>query len=252
MTALVTDHLPATLPRYLMGVGTPIDLLESVHRGVDMFDCIAPLQVAQRGLAFTSHGKLQLRRSVYKFSTEALDTQCPCQTCKHYSRGYLHHLIKTEEILGWHLVGLHNLTFYHRLMQEMREHILNNDFLSYYKTQRTELVRIDEENPTRPPKKTKMPRPTRLGDYEIHQSAQGFCSLRQLSSGEVMHSVNAPSEEANRLYIEQSCLAERLLASHSDSRERRNNSPHLPGNRAFTQQHISADSITIWDVGLGA
>jgi hypothetical protein len=101
-----------------MGVGTPIDLLESVHRGVDMFDCIMPSQLAQRGVVFTSQGKLRLRRSVYKFAEEAIDAQCSCQTCQHYSRAYLHHLVKTDEILGWHLLTLHNLTFYHRLMQE--------------------------------------------------------------------------------------------------------------------------------------
>ena len=231
MTALVTDHLPTTLPRYLMGVGTPIDLLESVHRGVDMFDCIIPSQLGQRGLAFTSQGKLQLRRSVYKFAEEALDAQCACQTCQHYSRAYVHHLIKSDEILGWYLLSTHNLTFYHRLMREMRDSILQDDFLSFYEKKRTELVRTDEENPSRPPKKTKITRPTRLGDYEIHRSAQDFCSIRQLSSGEVMHSVNAPSEEANRLYVEQSCLASRLVVGRIDSddssRERGSKQPPL-------------------------
>ena len=229
MTDLVTDYLPTTLPRYLMGVGTPIDLLESVHRGVDMFDCIMPSQLAQRGVVFTSQGKLRLRRSVYKFLEAPLDAQCDCQTCQHYSRAYLHHLIKADEVLGWHLLGLHNLTFYHRLMREMRDSILRDDFLSYYEKMRSELVRSDEENPSHPPKKTKITRPTHLGNYEIHRSAQGFCSIRQQSSGEVMHSVNDPSEEANRLYIEQSCLAARLV-----------------------QQPAPADALVIWDVGLGA
>ena len=229
MTALVTAELPSSLPRYLMGVGTPLDLLESVHRGVDMFDCIAPLQVAQRGLAFTAHGKLQLRRSVYKFAEERLDAQCECQTCQHYARAYLHHLIKAEEILGWHLVGVHNLTFYHRLMREMREHILHDTFLPYYEQQRTALLRTDAENPSQPPPRTKTRRSTCLGDYEVHRAPQGFASIRQRSSGEVMHSVNAPSEEANRLYIEQSGLSARLV----------------------TQRNLT-DPLVIWDVGLGA
>ena len=137
MTALVTDYLPTTLPRYLMGVGTPIDILESVHRGVDMFDCIMPTQLAQRGVVFTSQGKLKLHRSVYKFSEEPLDAQCECQTCHHYSRAYLHHLIKSSEVLGWHLLGTHNLAFYHRLMREMRDSILRDDFLSYYEKKRS-------------------------------------------------------------------------------------------------------------------
>lgn len=229
MTALVTDFLPSTLPRYLMGVGTPLDLLESVHRGVDMFDCIIPSQLALRGVVFTSHGKLQLRRSVYKFSEAPLDANCDCQTCRHYSRAYLHHLIKTDEYLGWHLLGLHNLTFYHRLMREMRESISRDDFLVYYRKKRGELERSDEDNPSRPPKKAKPILSARLGDYEIHHSTQGFASLRHISSGEVLHSVNAPDEEANRLYIEQSCLAARLV-----------------------QQPTAADPLVIWDVGLGA
>jgi queuine tRNA-ribosyltransferase len=229
LTELVTAHLPSELPRYLMGVGAPIDILECVHRGVDMFDCIIPSQLALRGLAFTSHGKLQLRRSVYKFVEDPIDAQCDCQTCQHYSRAYIHHLVKADEFLGWHLLGMHNLAFYHRLMREMRDSILRNDFLSYYEKKRIELARTDEEHPSRPPKKAKPAQPARLGDYEIHRSAQGFSSIRHLSSGEVMHSVNAPSEEANRLYVEQSCLAARLV-----------------------KQPPPTDELVIWDVGLGA
>src|SRR6185436_15616966 len=97
-TSHVTDSLPARLPRYLMGVGTPIDLLESVHLGVDMFDCIIPSQFAQRGVVFTSGGKIQLRRSVHKFSETPVDAHCACQACRDYSRAYLHHLIKAEEV----------------------------------------------------------------------------------------------------------------------------------------------------------
>jgi len=229
LTALVTTQLPHALPRYLMGVGTPIDLLESVHRGVDMFDCIIPSQLAQRGVAFTSQGKLQLRRSVYKFVEDPLDAQCECPTCQHYSRAYLHHLVKADEFLGWHLLGVHNLAFYHRLMREMRDSILRDDFLSYYEQKRSELVQTDAENPSRPPKKARAAQPARLGDYEVHRSVQGFSSLRHISSGEVLHSMNAPSEEANQLYVEQSCLAARMV-----------------------QQPASTDALVIWDVGLGA
>jgi queuine tRNA-ribosyltransferase len=229
LTGLVTELLPKQLPRYLMGVGTPIDILEGVHRGVDMFDCIIPAQLAQRGVAFTSQGKLQLRRSVYKFLEDSVDARCDCQTCRQYSRAYIHHLVKSDEFLGWHLLGIHNMTFYHRLMREMRESILRGDFLSYYEQKRLELVRTDEQNPGRPPKKNKTSRPARLGDYEIHTSARGFFSIRQISSGEVMHSVNAPGDEANRLYIEQSFLDARLL-----------------------RREAPADELVIWDVGLGA
>src|SRR5690606_10527486 len=96
-TEIAAALLPHDRPRYLMGVGTPIDILEAVHRGVDLFDCILPSQLAQRGVAFTSQGKFQLRRTVYKFDESSLDPQCDCETCRDYSKAYLHHLYKAEE-----------------------------------------------------------------------------------------------------------------------------------------------------------
>jgi len=227
-TDAVTDHLPEDRPRYLMGVGTPIDILEAVHRGVDMFDCIIPSQVAQRGTAFTAKGKIQLRRSVYKFSDAKLDPDCNCRTCREYSRGYLHHLIKTEETLGWQLVTQHNLTFYHRITAEMRAAILNDTFVDYYERARIDFVGTDEENPMNHPERKRWPRPKHLGDYEIVSSPEGFSSIRQRSSGETMHSVSRPSDEAERLYVQQSRLAERL------------------------RSEPAAETLTIWDVGLGA
>ncbi len=229
-THLATEHLPKSLPRYLMGVGTPIDILEAVHRGVDMFDCIIPSQLAQRGVAFTSQGKFMLRRGVYKLDEAPLDSACPCATCRTYSRAYIHHLVKADETLGWHLLSVHNFTFYHRLMAEMRASILRNDFAAFYARMRPELMRTDEDNPARPSKPCRKRGPSRLGDYEIHRSPQGFNSIRQLSSGEVMHSVSPPEEEANLLYIEQSALAARLGSNPS----------------------VSPAELVIWDVGLGA
>ncbi len=227
-TAIATEMLPENLPRYLMGVGTPIDILEAVHRGVDMFDCIIPNQYGQRGLAFTSVGNLQMRRSVYKFSEEKLDPSCDCLACANYSRAYLHHLMKTEEPLGWHLLTLHNITFYHKLMSEMRSHILAGTFLDFYNRKRKELVMRDEENPPTPMKVNsahKKNKKLQLGDYEVHDSGRGFSSIRQISSGEVMHSVNPPQEEAHNLYVMPSRIDERLK---------------------------ELDEVVIWDVGLGA
>jgi len=212
-----------------MGVGTPVDLLEAVHRGIDMFDCIIPSQLAQRGVAFTSQGKLQLRRTAYRLSEAALDTDCECPTCERYSRAYLHHLIKTDEVLGWHLLGQHNLSFYHRLMAQMRAAILNDEFLSFYRMKKAALILTDGAQPRQLPRNTRRRPTAALGDYEIYESPQGFRSLRQKSSGEVMHSVTAPSEEANKLYIEQSALAARLTEGALQQRE-----------------------LVIWDVGLGA
>jgi queuine tRNA-ribosyltransferase len=228
-TELVTEHLPADRPRYLMGVGTPIDILEAVHRGVDMFDCIIPTQLAQRGTAFTSHGRVHCRRTAYKFAEEPLDARCACSTCRRYARAYLHHLVKSDEPLGWTLLSTHNFAFYHRLMAEMRAAILRGDFAAYYERERAALARDDEVAPpvkARPRVKT----PPRLGDYERVTSPQGFSSIRQISSGEVMHSVSAPADEANRLYIEQSQLLARLRPRTPDDHE----------------------PLVVWDVGLGA
>src|SRR4051812_13980872 len=205
-TGLATEHLPKNLPRYLMGVGTPLDILEAVHRGVDMFDCIIPSQLAQRGTVFTSHGKLRLKRSVYKFSEEPIDASCRCQACREHTRAYLHHLVKADELLGWHLLSIHNLTFYHDLMRTMRASILAGGFGSFYERMRGELGRSDDDNPSVTPKPARAFKLPRLGDYEIHRGPGGFNSVRQISSGEVMHSVNDPDEEANRLYVEQSGL----------------------------------------------
>jgi queuine tRNA-ribosyltransferase len=229
-TALVTDHLPAHLPRYLMGVGTPIDILEAVHRGVDTFDCIIPTQLAQRGTAFTSHGRIHCRRGIYKLSEEPLDAACTCTTCAKYSRAYLHHLTKANEVLGWQLLSLHNLAFYTRLMAEIRAAILGGAFLPYYERQRLALVCEDEANPSVPTVKPRPKSAPHRGDYEIQTSAKGFSSIRQRSSGEVMHSVSAPADEANRLYIEQSRLALRLRRRTPDDEQ----------------------PLVVWDVGLGA
>ena len=128
LTEFTAQLLPADKPRYLMGVGTPLDILEAVHRGVDMFDCIMPTQLAQRGAVFTSRGFLQMRRGVYKFSKEKLDPACACPTCARYSRAYLHHLTKTSETLGWQLLGKHNIHFYHQLMRDIRASILAGRF----------------------------------------------------------------------------------------------------------------------------
>ncbi len=128
LTEFTAQLLPADKPRYLMGVGTPLDILEAVHRGVDMFDCIMPTQLAQRGAVFTSRGFLQMRRGVYKFSNDPLDPACACPTCARYTRAYLHHLTKSSETLGWQLLGKHNIHFYHQLMRNIRESILAGRF----------------------------------------------------------------------------------------------------------------------------
>ncbi len=120
MTALATSLLPAERPRYLMGVGTPEDLVESVAAGVDMFDCVLPTRNARNGHLFTSRGVVRIRNSHHRDSREPLDPDCACYTCRHYSRAYLHHLDKQNEILGARLNTWHNLAYYLNLMRELR------------------------------------------------------------------------------------------------------------------------------------
>ena len=112
--------LPAESPRYLMGVGTPADLLEGVLRGVDMFDCVMPTRNARNGHLFTSTGVLKLRNAKHKASTEPVDAECDCYTCSNFSRAYLAHLDKCNEILGSQLATIHNLRFYQRHMAGIR------------------------------------------------------------------------------------------------------------------------------------
>jgi len=116
----MAPHLPADKPRYLMGVGTPADLLESVRRGIDMFDCVMPTRNARNGNIFTSRGVIKLRNAKHKTSTLPLDEHCNCYTCANFSRAYLHHLDKCNEILGSQLNTMHNLHYYQSHMAGIR------------------------------------------------------------------------------------------------------------------------------------
>ncbi|MEZ5492599.1 MAG: tRNA guanosine(34) transglycosylase Tgt [Gammaproteobacteria bacterium] len=121
--AAVTPLMPAARPRYLMGVGTPQDIVDAVIQGVDMFDCVMPTRNARNGYLFTSRGLLKLRNSRYRKDTGPLDPDCDCYTCRNFSRSYLHHLDKCKEMLGAQLNTVHNLRFYQNLMQNLRQAI---------------------------------------------------------------------------------------------------------------------------------
>jgi len=116
----LTPVMPQDKPRYLMGVGTPSDLLEAVRRGVDMFDCVMPTRNARNSHIFTSKGVIKLRNSRHKLSTQPLDENCDCYTCKNFSRGYLHHLDKCREMLGAQLNTIHNIHYYQTHMRDIR------------------------------------------------------------------------------------------------------------------------------------
>jgi len=116
-------HLPADAPRYLMGVGKPEDIVAAVQRGVDMFDCVMPTRNARNGHLFTAEGDVRLKNARYRDDTAPLEEQCDCETCQHYSRAYLYHLLKSNEILGARLNTIHNIRYYQRLMAGLREAI---------------------------------------------------------------------------------------------------------------------------------
>jgi queuine tRNA-ribosyltransferase len=125
------EQLPSDKPRYLMGVGTPSDLVEAVERGIDMFDCVMPTRNARNGYLFTSNGIVKIRNAQYKLDIKPLDERCGCYTCQNYSRSYLHHLQRKNEILGARLNTIHNLHYYQDLMQQMRTAIENNAFVEF-------------------------------------------------------------------------------------------------------------------------
>ncbi|MBD8909563.1 tRNA guanosine(34) transglycosylase Tgt, partial [Methylorubrum zatmanii] len=120
MIETVEPHLPATKPRYLMGVGTPDDLMQSVMRGIDMFDCVMPTRAGRHGLAYTRHGRINLRNARHAEDTRPLDEASACPAARDYSRAYLHHLVRSEEILGMMLLTWNNLAYYQQLMAGMR------------------------------------------------------------------------------------------------------------------------------------
>ncbi|MEW6354270.1 MAG: tRNA guanosine(34) transglycosylase Tgt [Pseudomonadota bacterium] len=116
-------HMPAAQPRYLMGVGTPEDIVQAVQLGIDMFDCVLPTRNARNGHLFTHNGDIRIRNSRYEYDTRPLDEQCACYTCQNYSRAYLRHLDKAREILGARLNTIHNLHYYQELMRGLRQAI---------------------------------------------------------------------------------------------------------------------------------
>jgi queuine tRNA-ribosyltransferase len=140
MTARATESLPQDKPRYLMGVGTPTDLIEAVLRGVDMFDCIIPTKMAQQGYAYTFGGLVRASRSVFRLSDEPLDAQCDCYVCKRYTRGYLQHLMRGKHHLGSRMLSIHNVRHFQLLMGRLREAILKGSYAQMYRELRAAIA----------------------------------------------------------------------------------------------------------------
>jgi queuine tRNA-ribosyltransferase len=128
MVGVTAPLLPADKPRYLMGVGTPEDLVQAVERGVDFFDCVLPTRNARNGQLFTSRGKIVIRNALYREDAAAADSSCDCPVCRSYSRAYLRHLHQSGEVLGLRLNTLHNIAYYERLMRDMRSAILQGEW----------------------------------------------------------------------------------------------------------------------------
>jgi len=127
----LAERLPQDHPRYLMGVGTPEDIVEAVRRGIDMFDCVMPTRNARNGHLFTRNGVVRIRNAIHATDTRPLDPQCNCYTCRHYSRAYLRHLFRCNEILGSRLNTIHNLAYYQELMRGIRQAIEGNAFAGF-------------------------------------------------------------------------------------------------------------------------
>ena len=130
----VEPHMPADKPRYLMGVGTPENIIEGVYRGVDLFDCVMPARNARHGHVFTWDGRRNMLNSKYATDEEPLDPQCDCPTCRRHSRAYIHHLFKAGEMLAMRLCVMHNLYFYNTLVERIRAALDGGTFDEFYRT----------------------------------------------------------------------------------------------------------------------
>lgn len=130
---ILNPILPQNKPRYLMGVGSPEDILEGIEQGIDMFDCVMPTRNARNGMVFTRNGKLVIRNAIYKQDLRPIDDQCTCYACKNFSRAYIRHLFNVEEILGLRLTTIHNLHFYLQIINKARKAIIENRYLEFKK-----------------------------------------------------------------------------------------------------------------------
>lgn len=132
----VEPFMPSDRPRYLMGVGTPVNILEGVYRGVDMFDCVMPSRNARHGHLFTSQGIININNAKYEEDDSPIDGECNCPVCQKFSRAYIRHLIKSGEMLGLRLAVMHNLYFYNNLFEEIRNHLDNGTYETFYREKR--------------------------------------------------------------------------------------------------------------------
>jgi queuine tRNA-ribosyltransferase len=231
VVARTAELLPEDRPRYLMGVGTPPDLLEAIARGVDLFDCVIPTTMAWQGTAFTSRGRVRLTRGEHRVDDGPLDPACGCSTCRTFSRAYLHHLVKCREPLGPRLLSVHNVHHYLALMREARRAIEEGRYAAFARERMAAIDRHEHDPSGRPPGRrastatttstptstaTSTPTATATrgaGRYEIVLTSLGVPAVRDAVLGEVMHPVVGPAVESERLYVAQARLRDRLAAA---------------------------------------
>ena len=139
ITKFLNNILPKNKPRYLMGVGTPKDILDNIENGIDMFDCVMPTRNARKGTVFTSNGKLIIKSARYKEDFLPIDKECDCYTCKNFSRAYLRYLFSVDELLGMRLASIHSLHFYMELVQSARKAIFDKKFAEFKKAMEQKL-----------------------------------------------------------------------------------------------------------------
>jgi len=250
VVARTAELLPAQRPRYLMGVGTPPDILEAIAQGIDMFDCVLPTTMAWQGTAFTSTGRVRLTRAEHRASTAPLDAACACATCRTYTRAYLHHLVKCREPLGPRLLSVHNLQHYLDLVRDARTAIEEGRYAAYAREKLSAIDRHEHDPSGRPPGRRGMPTatstriatpspspsptltstststPTPVPRFQLVTTSLGVAAVRDAEAGEVMHPIIGPAVESERLYVAQSRLPSLVAA---------------PGPR-----------LVLLDVGLGA
>jgi len=205
--ARATELLPTDRPRYLMGVGTPPDILEAIAHGVDMFDCVIPTSLAWQGTAFTSTGRVRITRSEHRLSDAPLDPACGCGTCALHSRGYLHHLFKCKEPLAPRLLSIHNLHHYLDLVRRARVAIEAGRYTAFARETLAAIDRHEHDPEARQP--GARPAPAAEPRWEI-VTTSGGPAVRDRAAGEIMHPVVGAANESEQLYVRQSRLAERL------------------------------------------
>lgn len=145
MTSVSCSLLPADKPRYLMGVGTPVDIIKAVEQGIDMFDCVIPTRSARFGRLFTKFGPINIRNTIHRSDDSAIEESCDCYTCKNFSRAYISHLIHAKEVLAVSLASIHNLRFYQRLMKNIRFSIEKSNFQEFKREFLSEYIEVPQE-----------------------------------------------------------------------------------------------------------